>query len=141
MDLNCDQCMTFVEALSATFGDGLETATGAGEVWFLSPSSILYCAHSIHRCWRSLISQSKFNTILCPFHPQVLEKSGFSVQVLPVLSFAFCRLDELYDALSSPGSYSSLVLTSPRVVQAIERALNIADNASGRCRHFFRCLL
>ena len=104
-------------------------------------SSMLYCAHFLHRCWRSLVSQSKFNTILCPFHPQVLEKSGFSVQVLPVLSFAFCRLDELYDALSSPGSYSSLVLTSPRVVQAIERALNIADNASGRCRHFFRCLL
>ncbi|KAI0209720.1 hypothetical protein LSAT2_005611 [Lamellibrachia satsuma] len=61
---------------------------------------------------------------------EVLEKSGFSVKVLPVLSFNFLHLDELYDALSSPQSFSSLILTSPRVVQAMERALKSDNNQS-----------
>ena len=64
------------------------------------------------------------------FHSQVLQRSGFSVVVLPVLSFNFLHLDELYNALSSPQSFSSLILTSPRVVQAMEGALK-TDNRLG----------
>lgn len=52
---------------------------------------------------------------------QALEARGFRVVAEPVLQFTFVHAAALRDKLRAPESYSGLVLTSPRAVEALRR--------------------
>jgi uroporphyrinogen-III synthase len=51
-----------------------------------------------------------------------------------VLNFQFIALSEYQDALSQPESYSGLILTTPRTVEAL--ALAIKADEAGRTVYF-----
>ncbi|XP_015112155.1 uroporphyrinogen-III synthase [Diachasma alloeum] len=57
---------------------------------------------------------------------KVFEGAGYSCQVLSTLSFSFVNAQKLRDRLETPESYSGLIFTSQRSVEAIKHCL--ADN-------------
>lgn len=53
----------------------------------------------------------------------MLSQNGFEVTCIPILGFQFVNLDLLCKAIYHPDEYSCLLLTSPRAVEAISRAV------------------
>uniref|UniRef100_A0A0A9XBQ0 Uroporphyrinogen-III synthase n=1 Tax=Lygus hesperus TaxID=30085 RepID=A0A0A9XBQ0_LYGHE len=52
-------------------------------------------------------------------------------QVVPVLNFDFLHLEELEERLKNPQSYSGIIFSSPRVVEAVGKCIkNAADWAN-----------
>ncbi|XP_011314418.1 uroporphyrinogen-III synthase [Fopius arisanus] len=52
------------------------------------------------------------------------EGAGYSCQVLTAISFSFVNTQKLRDCLETPESYSGLILTSQRAVEAIKKSIS-----------------
>ncbi len=48
-----------------------------------------------------------------------------------MLSFVFTNLDSLYESLSHPQHHSAIILTSPRAVEAVTKAIQVHDKDKG----------
>ena len=57
-------------------------------------------------------------------YQDILEKEGFSVQLVPVIEFNFINTQSLREKLSKSDEYSGIVFTSKRAVDAVNIALN-----------------
>ncbi|KAM5140758.1 uroporphyrinogen-III synthase isoform 2-T2 [Mantella aurantiaca] len=59
---------------------------------------------------------------------QELSSHGLQATLIPVLSFKFVSLEQLFDKLSHPQNYEGLIFTSPRAVEAVARCLQMSAN-------------
>lgn len=58
----------------------------------------------------------------------LFQQNGFTACCIPVLSFDFIHLQELYTALQQPEKYSGIIFTSQRAVDSVERAIMKSGN-------------
>jgi uroporphyrinogen-III synthase len=57
-----------------------------------------------------------------------LEDIHLVANCIAVLGFSFMNLDELWSCLCEPRKYSGLILTSPRAVQSVAKAIELAGS-------------
>ncbi|XP_072280784.1 uroporphyrinogen-III synthase [Pyxicephalus adspersus] len=57
-----------------------------------------------------------------------LSSHGLQATLIPVLSFKFVSLEQLYDKLCHPENYEGLIFTSPRAVEAVTLCLQTSTN-------------
>lgn len=57
-----------------------------------------------------------------------LSSHGLQATLIPVLSFKFVSLEQLFDKLSHPERYEGLIFTSPRAVEAVALCLQTSAN-------------
>ncbi|XP_018415914.1 PREDICTED: uroporphyrinogen-III synthase [Nanorana parkeri] len=57
-----------------------------------------------------------------------LSSHGLQATLIPVLSFKFVSLEQLFDKISHPESYEGLLFTSPRAVEAVTLCLQTSTN-------------
>ncbi|XP_065186379.1 uroporphyrinogen-III synthase-like [Sycon ciliatum] len=65
-------------------------------------------------------------------YAKLLSESGFDPEVVPTLSFEFCCQPEVHEALSHPGNYRGLLLTSQRAVEAAAASCIPADGSAAQ---------
>ena len=90
--------------------------------------------------WESYFNQEKLNSLCWCFilfiikyafvYLQTLEQAGHRAILVPVLAFNFINQEKLAQALQNAHRFSGIILTSPRAVQAVTKALSLLK---GQC--------
>ncbi|XP_075699231.1 uroporphyrinogen-III synthase isoform X2 [Rhinoderma darwinii] len=70
-----------------------------------------------------LLKDPKSGDVASDPYVQELSSHGYQTTLIPVLSFTFVSLEQLYDKLSRPECYEGLIFTSPRAVGAVKLCL------------------
>ncbi|KAM9324833.1 uroporphyrinogen-III synthase [Gastrophryne carolinensis] len=74
-----------------------------------------------------LLREPKGDPALDPYI-EVLSLHGLHATLIPVLSFQFVSLEQLFHKLSHPEQYEGLIFTSPRAVDAVQLCLQTMAN-------------
>ena len=63
---------------------------------------------------------------------QVLQTSGYTASCLPVLSFIFGQMEELWAAVERPEAHSGVIFTSQRAVEAVTQCITNKNKLKGK---------
>ncbi|XP_068111832.1 uroporphyrinogen-III synthase isoform X2 [Hyperolius riggenbachi] len=75
-----------------------------------------------------LLKEPKSGDLASDPYIKELSSRGLRATLIPVLSFQFVSLDQLYYKLSHPEQYEGLIFTSPRAVEAVRLCLETSAN-------------
>uniref|UniRef100_A0A8C5PXJ1 Uroporphyrinogen-III synthase n=1 Tax=Leptobrachium leishanense TaxID=445787 RepID=A0A8C5PXJ1_9ANUR len=75
-----------------------------------------------------LLKEPKNSELASDPYVEEFSSHGLNVTLIPVLSFTFVSLENLFDKLSHPENYDGLIFSSPRAAEAVKLCLEKPGN-------------